>query len=103
MCRNYDFYGIFSMVCAYGLLAFANYCGNILCVLYWFKQTDVTKRPFEDVQLTTFGVIHFILFNGLFFMVIVAHLRASMGDPGFIPKDIELPDYVDTAVLKSCD
>ena len=32
----------------------------------------------------------------------ISHLRASLGNPGYIPQDIELPDYVDTAKLRCC-
>lgn len=36
-------------------------------------------------------------------MSVITHLRASFADPGLIPEKIELPDYVDTAKLNSCE
>ena len=36
-------------------------------------------------------------------MSIICHLRASFADPGLIPKDIKMPDYVDTVTLNTCD
>ena len=36
-------------------------------------------------------------------MASISHLRASFGDPGSIPKDIEVPDYVDTVLLQTCE
>jgi len=36
-------------------------------------------------------------------LAIISHIRASFADAGEIPKDIEVPDYVDTAKLNSCE
>jgi len=36
-------------------------------------------------------------------MALICHFRAGMADPGEIPKDIIVPDYVDTAKLNNCE
>ena len=44
-----------------------------------------------------------IIFNGFCFMAIASHIRATFADPGEIPKDIEVPDFVDTVKLRNCE
>jgi len=36
-------------------------------------------------------------------MAILSHIRATFADPGEIPKDIEVPDFVDTVKLRNCE
>lgn len=36
-------------------------------------------------------------------MAILSHLRASFANPGDIPVDIEVPDFVDTVKLRNCE
>ena len=36
-------------------------------------------------------------------MAIASHIRATFADPGEIPKDIEVPDFVDTVKLRNCE
>lgn len=36
-------------------------------------------------------------------MAILSHIRASFADPGDIPEDIEVPDFVDTVKLRNCE
>jgi hypothetical protein len=36
-------------------------------------------------------------------MAIFSHLRAMFADPGYIPENVEIPDYADTATLNSCE
>ena len=44
-----------------------------------------------------------IIFNGFCFMAIASHIRATFADPGEIPNDIEVPDFVDTVKLRNCE
>jgi hypothetical protein len=36
-------------------------------------------------------------------MAIISHIRATFADPGEIPSDIEVPDFVDTVKLRNCE
>ena len=53
--------------------------------------------------MTFYGFLLFLVFNGLVILALIAHVRASIVDPGEIPKDIEIPDYVDESTLKCCE
>jgi hypothetical protein len=55
------------------------------------------------VPLTFYGIVNFTIFNSFCVLAIISHIRASFADAGEIPKDIEVPDYVDTAKLNSCE
>ena len=55
------------------------------------------------MPLTFYGIVNFVFFNSFCFLAIISHIRASFADAGEIPKDIEVPDYVDTAKLNSCE
>jgi hypothetical protein len=44
-----------------------------------------------------------IIFNGFCLLAISSHIRATFADPGEIPNDIEVPDYVDTVKLRNCE
>ena len=66
------------------------------------REPALEKRPITSLDLTFWGMVLFILFNSLCLLASVAHFRASFGDPGIIPKGIEVPDYVDTAQLNTC-
>ena len=94
MCRNkYSYGGIFLAILTQILLAIGNYLGNNCCIYYWFHKKEVTW------ELDTNGHLHFIVFNGLCILASITHIRASFTDPGEIPKDIEIPDFVETAKL----
>jgi|TARA_B110001450_G_C17388288_1_gene386593 palmitoyltransferase len=36
-------------------------------------------------------------------MALLSHIRGTFADPGLIPDNLELPDYVDTARLNICE
>lgn len=55
------------------------------------------------MPLNKYGIFHFFIFNALCLMTIITHLRGCIADPGYIPKHIEVPDYVDTAQLNCCE
>jgi hypothetical protein len=84
------------------LLFFGQWSGNRLCIFYWYKELDLEKQPIRGLPLTFYGILNFAVFNFLCSMALIAHLRAAFADPGYIPDEIEVPDYVDTALLKNC-
>jgi hypothetical protein len=103
MLRNLNIGGIALAVMTLGLIWFGNYCGNRLCIFYWFHEPLIEKRLVNDIPLSNYGLLNLVLFNGLCLMAVIAHLRAGCANPGLLPKDIEVPDYVDTALLNSCE
>jgi hypothetical protein len=61
------------------------------------------KYFIKGVPLTFYGVLNWILFNTVCFMAVLSHIRGTFADPGYIPDEVVLPDYVDTARLNICD
>ena len=64
---------------------------------------SLEQQAIQGIPLTFYGCVNFFIFNGLIVLALVSHLRASFADPGYIPKDIEVPDYIDTAKLNTCE
>jgi hypothetical protein len=85
------------------LIWFGQFCGNRLVVFYWYYEKDLNKQPLRGLPLSFYGILNMIIFNGLCFLSIFSHLRATFADPGLIPDDIEVPDFVDTVKLKNCE
>jgi hypothetical protein len=103
MCRTYEFGGIALAILSLCLLAYGNWSGNKLCINYWFYQNDFEKQLIKGIPLTFYGLINSFIFNLFCLMALCAHIRATFADPGYIPEDVEIPDYIDTSNLKSCD
>ena len=103
MCRVYSYGGIALAIVTQGLILFGNWCANYLCILYWFAP-DKDHPPFiKGIPLTFYGLIHWLLFNTACYMAILSHIRGTFANPGLIPDNLELPDYVDTARLNICE
>ena len=85
------------------LLWFGNWAANRMVIFYWFYEPIKHQRLFANVPLTNWGISHCLLFNGVCILAAVSHLRAYLSDPGYIPKGIEIPDNVETAMLESCE
>lgn len=103
MCRVYSYGGIALAIVTQGLILFGNWCANYLCILYWFAP-DKDHPPFiKGIPLTFYGLMHWLLFNTACYLAILSHIRGTFANPGLIPDNLELPDYVDTARLNICE
>ena len=102
MCRVYSYGGIALAIVVQLLLAFGNWSGNRLCIFYWFYEGSLDKQPIKGLPLTGYGILNFCIFNFFCAMAVLSHIRGTFADPGYIPADVEVPDYVDTARLNSC-
>lgn len=100
MCRVINTGGIALAVLVQALLIFGCWCGNKFFIFKWYW---IEEPSIIGLNLQKNGLLHFVWFNFLCLMSCISHLRASFGDPGSIPKDIEVPDYVDTVLLQTCD
>ena len=85
------------------MLLGAAYCGNKMVIFYWYWETDLEKQFISGIPLSTYGVLNMLGFNGIIAMALLCHFRAGMADPGEIPKDIVVPDYVDIVKLANCE
>lgn len=108
MCgKNEDYWTtigeIFLTIFTQGLVMFGCYSGNKMCIMFWFHEPDESRRLISTLHLTYMGLIHFAIFNFFCVIACITHLRAYFADPGFIPSDIEIPDYVDTVMLDNCE
>ena len=103
MCRVYNIGGFALAVVTQLLILFGQWSGNRLVLFYWFYEEDMSKHMIKGLPLTQYGMINFLFFNGFCAMSIITHIRASIADPGSIPTNIEVPDYVDTAQLNCCE
>ena len=102
MCRVYNIGGIALAIVTQLLIYFGQFCGNRLVVFYWYKENEIQRQPIKGLPLSFYGILNLIIFNGFCLMAILSHIRATFADPGEIPEDIEVPDYVDTVKLNNC-
>jgi len=103
MFRSPDPTGIAMALGTHVLILFGNWATNRLVIEFWFQESNYAKQAIPGIPLTPYGLIHSIVFNSLCILAMVSHLRASFADPGEIPEAIEVPDYVDTALLNNCE
>lgn len=103
MCKIYNIGGIALAIVTHLLIYYGCWAGNKLCIFYWQYTDKLDEQFIKGVPLTMYGFLNFTIFNGLVLMALLSHLRASFADPGYIPKDIEVPDYIDTAKLNTCE
>jgi hypothetical protein len=103
MCKIYNIGGIALAIGTHLLIYFGCWSGNKLCIFYWQYTNKYEEQIVKGVPLTFYGCLNFLIFNGCILFALIAHLRASFADPGYIPKDIEVPDYIDTAKLNTCE
>ena len=103
MCRILNIGGIALAVVTHLLIYYGWWAGNRLCIFYWQNADKLEDQIVKGIPLTGYGLINFVLFNSLIFFALISHLRASFTNPGLIPKEIEVPDYVDTAGLNTCE
>ena len=103
MFDHVDWAGVTMATATVCLLAFGNFCGNYLCILFWFKQNDISLRPIPNLSLSWPGLFHFVAFNLFCSLSLISHLRASFSDPGFIPSDLKPPDSADKQSLIFCE
>ena len=73
-----------------------------MCIFYWYYESNLNNQAIKGIPLTFYGLLNCIVFNTFVGLALFTHVRASFADPGYMPKEIELPDYVDTAKLKCC-
>ena len=102
MCKVWNVGGILLAIVTELLIAYGCWSGNKLVLFYWYWEGDIKHQPIRGIPLNGWGVFLFFLFNSLIIIAIICHIRASFADPGYIPKDILIPDYVDDSKLKSC-
>ena len=102
MCKVYSIGGILLAIVVQLLILFGNWSGNKMAIFYWFYEGSLEKQAVKGIPLSFYGLLQFIIFNSLCLMAVLSHLRGTFADPGYIPADVEVPDYVDTATLNSC-
>ena len=102
MCKNYNLGGIALAIGTHLLIYFGCWAGNQLCIFYWQYTDKLEEQKIKGVPLTFYGCVNFFIFNGLIMFALFSHLRASFANPGYIPKEIEVPDFIDTAKLLTC-
>ena len=102
MCRVYNIGGIALAITTLCLIAFGNYCGNRLVIFYWYYEKELENHSVQGIPLSFYGMLNFIVFNTFCLLSVLSHLRATFSDPGEIPADIVVPDYVDTVKLNNC-
>ena len=64
------------------------WCGNRLCIFYWYYEENLNDQIIKGIPLSGYGLLNFIVFDGLVVMSLICHLRAAFADPGLIPKGI---------------
>jgi len=64
------------------LVWFGAWAGNRLCIFYWYYEGDLNKQAVQGIPLSFWGLINFIIFDGLVAIALICHLRASFADPG---------------------
>ena len=97
MCKIYNIGGIALAIGTHLLIYFGCWAGNKLCIFYWQYTNKYEEQIVKGVPLTFYGCLNFLIFNGCILFALIAHLRASFADPGYIPKDIE------AAKLNTCE
>mmetsp|Transcript_8819 Transcript_8819/g.7799 ORF Transcript_8819/g.7799 Transcript_8819/m.7799 type:complete len:105 (-) Transcript_8819:713-1027(-) len=102
MIRTKNIGGFFIFLLTISLLWFGIFIIDYLCILYWFDEPDVSKRLISVLPTTNIGTILFLAFNGLGYLSSVAHLRASLGNPGVVTKDILPPSDFPKEDIRGC-
>lgn len=85
------------------LILYGAYCANKFTIFYWYYQPDLRLQFVQGVPLNGWGFWYFITFNGLCVFAIVAHQRASHGDPGIIPPGMVAPGETEYFENKNCE
>jgi hypothetical protein len=88
MFRVFNLGGIALALLTQVLIWYGCWAGNYLCIFFWFTEPDLKARPLPQFDLSTWGLLNFLVFNGFCVMAVIAHIRSSVGDPGEIPKNI---------------
>ena len=102
MIRTRNIGGFFVFLMSIILLWFGIIVTNKWCIMYWFKETDNSKKLISVLPLTKIGWILFLIYNGLSYIGTIAHLRAALCDPGIITNDIRPPGEMSDDEIKGC-
>lgn len=98
--NNWGGFCIFLMTISF--LWFGIFVIDYFCILYWFEEPVVGKRLISVLPITNIGTALFIIFNALGYLSTVAHLRASLEDPGIVTEDILPPSDFPKDDVRPC-
>jgi hypothetical protein len=102
MLRTSSVTGFLVFLMTIGLIWFGGIIVNYLCILYWFAEPDISKRLISLIPCTHIGTVIFVIFNSLGYLTSVAHVRASLVDPGVVTSDISPPGDFPKEEVKGC-
>jgi len=58
---------------------------------FWFEP-NISKRIFENIPLTYFGIVLWGIFNTFAFLAWYSHVKSAFADPGIVSSHLVPPD-----------